>query len=83
MILGGSPTIVAVPPMFEAIAIVIINGTGLILSSLAISKAMGISIITVVTLSSIAEIKAVTANINSIMRIGFAFAALAVLIATY
>jgi hypothetical protein len=64
-------------------AMVIIKGTGVILSSLAIKMEMGTNIITVVTLSRKAEITAVTANIISMIRKGWALASLAVLMAIH
>ena len=72
MMLGGSPTNVAVPPIFEATASMIKYGTGFTLRRLVIANVTGAINNTVVTLSSMADRAAVTmANIMS-RRNGFA-----------
>ncbi|OQC71569.1 MAG: hypothetical protein BWX46_00572 [Candidatus Cloacimonetes bacterium ADurb.Bin003] len=82
-IFGGSPIIVAAPPILAAITIVIIKGAGVIFSSSAISKTIGTKIITVVTLPKMAEITAVAINIITIIFKGLPLAIFAVLIAIY
>ena len=52
MMLGGSPTRVAVPPIFESMASAIRKGMGLSNSMRAINTVSGAKINTVVTLSS-------------------------------
>ena len=59
MMLGGSPIRVAVPPMLEAIASAIRNGTGGTPSRSQTSRVTGATSSTVVTLSSSAEATAV------------------------
>ena len=62
---GGSPISVAVPPIFEAKTSVIKNGIGSQSNSFAITKVMGMTRTTVVTLSKNAEaiaVKAARAN---------------------
>ena len=67
---GGSPTRVAVPPMFDARMIAIRNGIGLILRLAAINRVTGAIKITMVTLSSIAEVTAVTITKIIMIRYG-------------
>ncbi len=74
MMLGGSPTRVAVPPMFEATAAATRNGTGLSSNRFVISSVTGAMRRTVVTLSSMAERPAVINDKSTIMRKGRAFA---------
>ena len=69
-ILGGSPIIVAAPPILEAITMVMIKGIGVIFSSCAIKSTMGTRIIMEVTLPIKAEINAVARNIYNIIRRG-------------
>ncbi len=59
MMLGGSPTRVDVPPMFEASTSAIRKGTGLSFSLLQTSSVTGATSSTVVTLSRSAEATAV------------------------
>ena len=59
MMFGGSPISVAVPPMLEAIASAIRNGTGVTPSRSQTSRVTGATSSTVVTLSSSADATAV------------------------
>ena len=59
MMFGGSPISVAAPPMFEAIASAIRNGTGGMPSRSQTSSVTGAISSTVVTLSSSADATAV------------------------
>jgi len=83
MILGGSPIRVAVPPMLEASASVMRNGTGSISNSSATSRVTGAKSSTVVTLSRKAEATAVTTAKMAMMAKGSPRAILAALTATY
>ena len=79
---GGSPTSVAVPPMFDANISESMNGIGFALSALVSSSVMGIMRSIVVTLSRNAERKAVrSVRLTSIFH-AFPPAALAVRYAT-
>jgi len=59
-ILGGSPIRVAVPPILEARISAIRNGTGLSWRLAATNRVTGATSTTIVTLSSRAELSAVT-----------------------
>ena len=61
-ILGGSPIRVAVPPMLEARIKAMRKGSGLIPSLAVIKRVTGAINITMVTLSSSAEVTAVTST---------------------
>ena len=80
---GGSPISVAVPPMFDAMASAIRNGTGGTPSSLATSSVTGATSRIVVTLSRNADRNAVANTSSTIVRIGNPLASLAHRIATY
>ena len=83
MMLGGSPTSVAVPPMFDANASAIKNGAGLIASRSHTNSVTGAMSNTVVTLSSRADAIAVTSTSRIMTRSGEPRARLADQIATY
>ena len=83
MMLGGSPTKVAAPPMLEANTSAIRNGTGLIASRSHTSSVTGAISRTVVTLSSNAEATAVTRTSRIMIRSGEPLARLADQIAMY
>ena len=57
MMLGGSPTRVAAPPMFDSMASEIRKGTGFIRNRRVMSIVSGAKIMTVVTLSRIMLIR--------------------------
>ena len=83
MMLGGSPTRVAAPPMFDANTSAIRNGAGLIASRSHTSSVTGAINNTVVTLSSKADATAVTSTNRIMIRSGEPLARLADQIATY
>src|SRR5437016_11872630 len=74
MMLGGSPTSVATPPIFDASTSVTRNAMGLSSNRLLIAKETGAMSSTVVTLSSMAESPAVDSASNTNKRNGFASA---------
>ena len=73
IIFGGSPISVAVPPMFDAKTSVKRNGIGSMSRVLVIAKVIGITRITVVTLSRKALIIAVNNPIAIRIKIGWPF----------
>ena len=73
MIFGGSPIRVAVPPIFEQMISVIKKGTGLRSSFLQAAKVMGITRITVVTLSRKALANAVKKASENKTSLGLPF----------
>ena len=83
MMLGGSPTSVDAPPMFDANTSAIRNGTGLIASRSHTSSVTGAISSTVVTLSSRADANAVTRTSRIMIRSGEPLARLAAQIAMY
>ena len=83
MMLGGSPTNVAVPPMFDANASAIRNGAALIARRSHTNSVTGAMSNTVVTLSSRADATAVTSTSRIMTRSGEPRARLADQIATY
>ena len=70
MMFGGSPIRVAVPPMLDASASAIRNGTGGTPSRSQTSKVTGATSSTVVTLSSSAEATAVMTTSSTMIRNG-------------
>jgi len=82
MMFGGSPIRVAVPPMFEASASAIRNGTGGRASRSQTSRVTGAMSSTVVTLSSSADATAVIATSMTIVANGRPRVRLAAQIAT-
>ena len=70
MMLGGSPTSVAAPPMFEASTSAIRNGTGEVFSRSQTSRVTGAISSTVVTLSRNADAIAVTRTRKIMIRSG-------------
>ena len=83
MMLGGSPTSVAAPPMFDASASASRNGTGWSPSRSQTSSVTGATSSTVVTLSSSADAAAVTRTSRTSTRYGRPRASLAERIARY
>src|SRR4030042_3755340 len=83
MMFGGSPISVAVPPIFDAMASVMRNGTTSSSSAWQMSNVTGAIRSTVVTLSRNAETTAVTTENIAIIANGFPLATLALLIAIY
>src|ERR1700757_1158131 len=83
MMLGGSPTNVAVPPMFDANASAIRNGAALIVSRSHTNRVTGAINNTVVTLSSRGDAIAVASTNRIMMRSGEPRARLADQIAAY
>ena len=83
MMFGGSPTRVAVPPMLEAMASAIRNGTTGTPSRSQTRNVTGAISSTVVTLSSAAEATAVTTTRMTMTRNGRPLARLAAQIARY
>ena len=83
MMLGGSPTNVAVPPMLDANTSAIRKGTGLIDNRSHTSSVTGAINKTVVTLSSKADAKAVMSTSRIMIRSGEPFARFTDQIAMY
>ena len=83
MMFGGSPTSVAVPPMFDASASAIRNGTTGTRSRSQTSSVTGATSSTVVTLSSNADAEAVITTRITITRNGLPRARLTAQIARY
>ena len=83
MMLGGSPTSVAAPPILEANTSAISNGTGLISSRSHTSKVTGAINSTETTLGSSAEAAAITSISRIMMRSGEPLARFAAQIAAY
>src|ERR1700742_1466189 len=83
MMLGGSPTSVAAPPMLDANTSAISIGTGLISSRSQTSKVTGAIKSTETTLGSTADAAAITSIRRIMMRNGEPLARLAAQIAAY
>src|SRR5512137_2708583 len=83
MMFGGSPMRVAVPPMLEAIASVMRNGTTSSSRAWQMSIVTGAMRSTVVTLSRNADTTAVTVEKIAMIMKGCPFATLALLMAMY
>lgn len=80
---GGSPIKVAVPPMFDENISPIKNGIGFKFNDLQIENVIGISKITVVTLSKNALTAAVKKQSDTKILRGFPFVSLTIFTAAY
>ena len=83
MMLGGSPTSVAVPPMLEANTSAISSGTGLIAKRSQTSRVTGAMSSTETTLGRTAEASAMTSVSRIMIRSGEPLARLTAQIAAY